>query len=111
MLTAGETAGLAEWITDDICLVFFLSEHDETMTKWRWFSVKQVGNRPSARTGMSVSTAPNNKNFVFGGVQDVKDEEEELESQFYNDLYFVALENEKAHWTKGEIYIFRLEER
>ena len=36
-------------------------------------------------------------------MQDVKDDEEELEGNFFNDLYTVAIENEKATWSKGEI--------
>ena len=71
------------------------------MSKWRWQAVKQVGNRPSVRTGMSVAVAPNNKVFLFGGVQDVKEDEEELVGTFYNDLFTVNVENEKATWTLG----------
>ena len=51
---------------------------------------------------MSVAVAPNNKVFLFGGVQDVKEDEEELVGTFYNDLYTVTVENEKATWTLGE---------
>ena len=36
-------------------------------------------------------------------MQDVKDDEEELEGNFFNDLYTVVIENEKATWSEGEI--------
>jgi hypothetical protein len=52
---------------------------------------------------MSVTVAPNtNKVYLFGGVQDVKDEDEELEGNFFNDLYTVSVENEKATWTESK---------
>ena len=44
--------------------------------------------------------------YLFGGVQDVKDDDEELEGNFFNDLYTVAIENEKATWSEGEIRTF-----
>ena len=40
--------------------------------------------------------------YLFGGVQDVKDDDEELEGNFFNDLYTVSIENEKATWSEGE---------
>ena len=43
--------------------------------------------------------------YLFGGVQDVKDDDEELEGNFFNDLYTVTIENEKATWSEGEIRI------
>ena len=43
--------------------------------------------------------------YLFGGVQDVKDDDEELEGNFFNDLYTVAIENEKATWSEGETRI------
>ncbi len=65
--------------------------------------MKQTGARPTPRTGMSVAVAPNGgKAFVFGGVQDVREEEEELEGKFYNELYTVGVEGERATWTRGK---------
>ena len=43
------------------------------------------------------------KVYLFGGVQDVKDDDEELEGNFFNDLYTVSIENEKATWSEGEM--------
>ena len=71
------------------------------MTKWRWQSVKQVGVRPSLRSGMSVAVAPNARVFLFGGVQDVKDEDEDIEGTFFNELYSLHVENERATWKLG----------
>eukprot|EP00095_Tigriopus_kingsejongensis_P008096 maker-scaffold590_size129399-snap-gene-0.28 protein:Tk08096 transcript:maker-scaffold590_size129399-snap-gene-0.28-mRNA-1 annotation:"kelch domain-containing protein 4" len=86
--------------------MFVLSpdKHDPTLSKWRWNTVKQVGYRPSTRTGMSVAMTPNGgKVFLFGGVQDVKDDDEDLEGNFFKDLYSVHVENEKANWSKVEL--------
>ena len=44
------------------------------------------------------------KIYLFGGVQDVKDDDEELEGNFFNDLYTVSIENEKATWSEGEMW-------
>ena len=49
--------------------------------------------------------------YLFGGVQDVKDDDEELEGNFFNDLYTVTIENEKATWSEGEIWIFLLSDK
>ncbi|XP_059089404.1 kelch domain-containing protein 4-like [Tigriopus californicus] len=91
-------------ITYSDMFVLTPDKHDTTMTKWKWNTVKQVGYRPSTRTGMSVAVAPNSvKIFLFGGVQDVKDEDEDLEGNFFNDLYSVQVENERATWHKVEL--------
>ncbi len=69
----------------------------------RWHPVKQVGMRPSPRSGMSATVASgSNKVFLFGGVQDVKEDEEDLEGKFFNELYTVHVENEKASWLRGD---------
>ncbi len=71
--------------------------------------MKQVGARPSERTGMcaAIAGADTNRAYAFGGVQDVKDDDEELEGNFYNDLYSVAIEpgETKATWTEGEMEV------
>ena len=51
---------------------------------------------------MSVAVAPNAKIFMFGGVQDVKDEDEDLEGTFFNELYTLHVENERATWNLGK---------
>ncbi len=79
-------------------------KNDPTLTKWRWQQVKQTGARPTPRTGMSVAVSSNgSRAYVFGGVQDVKDEEEELEGSFFNEVYSLQVEGERATWSQGEL--------
>jgi len=90
--------------------MFFLSpmKHDETFTKWRWQNVKQVGMRASLRTGLS-SALVKDRIFMFGGVCD-KDGDEEIDSDsegegdeesamFYNELYSIHFDGERATWS------------
>jgi len=89
-------------------------KHDTTMSKWRWFSVKQTGNKPVPRSGMSCTAVPNtNRAFLFGGVQDdnvtnmaalnAGSDDDEEPGVFFNDLYSLQVENEKATWNKVEL--------
>ncbi|KAF8771893.1 Kelch domain-containing protein 4 [Argiope bruennichi] len=64
--------------------------------KWKWLQVKPSGIPPSARTGLSIAVAPNNRAYVFGGVHDDEVDEENLLSMFHNDLY--ALELDTGRW-------------
>lgn len=68
------------------------------VTKYKWISVKQTGIRMSPRCGASATLIQSaNQAFVFGGVyDDADDEEEDLHGTFYNDLF--ALDLEKLHW-------------
>ena len=87
---------------------FTFLEHDETMSKWRWMSVKQIGFKPCPRSGISCTVIPNtNKILFFGGVQDIQDDTEDSDDEdddehgnFFNDLYSVHVENERATWSK-----------
>jgi len=99
-------------------------KHDSTMTKWRWFSVKQTGHKPAqARSGMSCAPVANsNRAFVFGGVQDVAkdggggagggdDSDGYEDAEFFNDIYTIQVDsNEKAAWQKVELSGKRTEE-
>ncbi|XP_011636186.2 LOW QUALITY PROTEIN: kelch domain-containing protein 4 [Pogonomyrmex barbatus] len=84
-------------IHDDM---FLLTQDKNDSTKYKWVCVKQTGNRMSPRCGASaVLIQPTaNQAFVFGGVYDTNndDEEEDLHGTFYNDLF--ALDLEKFHW-------------
>ncbi|GBN89504.1 hypothetical protein AVEN_198665-2-1, partial [Araneus ventricosus] len=64
--------------------------------KWKWVQVKPSGIPPSARSGLSIAVAPNNRAYVFGGVHDEDPDEENLASVFHNDLY--ALELDTGRW-------------
>ena len=80
-------------------------KHDEKGLKWRWQTVKQVGSRPSLRSGLCNAVARDGKIFLFGGVKD-EDEgqesgdesDEEGEGTFHNDLHSVTVEGERATW-------------
>jgi len=86
---------------------------DETLSKWRWHNVKKVGMTPCPRSGISSVGVPGtNKVLFFGGVQDVEendalddddDDEDEIPGNFFNDLYSVMIENERATWNKLEL--------
>ena len=86
-------------------------KHDETLTKWRWFNVKQTGNRPNPRSGIASTPVPNsNKAFFFGGVNDENnsndsddDDDDMRQGNFYSDLYVCNIDNEKATWQKIEL--------
>jgi len=86
--------------------MFLLSpdKHDETFSKWRWQTVKQVGMRPSMRTGLA-SALGKDRVFMFGGVQDQEgegedddDSDDEGSGNFFNELYSVQVEGERATW-------------
>ncbi|KAI8759587.1 kelch domain-containing protein 4 [Biomphalaria glabrata] len=68
----------------------------EASLKWKWQQIKQSGALPSARSGMSAALAPGNKAFLFGGVYDMEEDDEDIESTFFNDL--LMLDSEKGKW-------------
>jgi len=82
-------------IHDDM---FLLTQADKNaVTKYKWVSVKQTGIKMSPRCGASATLIQPNLAFVFGGVYDDNDDDEEdLCGTFYNDLF--ALDLEKLHW-------------
>lgn len=112
-------------------LLFFfffpvLLEHDTSGAKWKWQTVKLTGNRPSPRTGMTVTVNAigrilfsnilqsfkefvlpflnntcilGNRAFFFGGVHDEEEDEENLSGSFFNDLY--CLDLEKLSFNRG----------
>ncbi|XP_023326952.1 kelch domain-containing protein 4 [Eurytemora carolleeae] len=92
-----------EGMTHTDMFLLSVDKHDETFSKWRWQVVKQVGNRPSMRTGLASALAKD-RVFMFGGVQDKEDESEDEESDeedsgnFFNELYTVQVEGERATW-------------
>jgi len=80
-------------------------KHDEKGLKWRWQAVKQVGARPSLRTGLCNAVGRDGRVWLFGGVQDEEEgqdsgdeSEDEDEGVFHNDLYTVQVEGERATW-------------
>jgi len=87
--------------------MFLLSQekHDETGTKWRWQAVKQVGQRPTPRSGLCSAVGKDDRVYMFGGVNDEEKEDEddddsddEGQGNFFNELYSVVVEGERATW-------------
>lgn len=89
--------------------MFLLSQdkHDESGAKWRWQAVKQVGQRPSPRTGLCNAVGRDNRAFMFGGVMDEEkegdddgedDDSDDEDGNFFNELYSVTVEGERATW-------------
>ena len=87
--------------------MFLLSpdKHDTSGTKWRWQLVKQVGQRPSKRTGMANTVGRDGRIFLFGGVMDMEaageesdDDSDEEDGNFFNELYSLEVEGERATW-------------
>jgi len=85
-------------------------KNDETLSKWRWLTVKQVGAKPCPRSGISAVAVPGtNRVGFFGGVQDndeesdSDDEDDMISGNFFNDILAVNVENERATWTKIEL--------
>jgi hypothetical protein len=92
------------------------SENDESLSKWRWLTVKQIGAKPCARSGISAVGIPGtNRMLFFGGVQDLDnvensdedkdddddDDDDNTSGNFFNDIYSINIENERATWTTG----------
>lgn len=80
-----------------------LTENDQSGLKWKWVSVKQSGIKVSPRCSASAVSVQPNLAYLFGGVFDEEDDEEELRGTFYNDL--VALDLEKLQWNTGKYSI------
>ncbi|XP_077982693.1 kelch domain-containing protein 4-like [Glandiceps talaboti] len=66
--------------------------------KWKWSRMSQSGMKPLPRSGaaMALTTTPGSRAIMFGGVFDVEDDDEDMESEFYNDIY--TLDLEKGRW-------------
>lgn len=64
--------------------------------------MKPGGAKPLPRSGMSVAVAANGKCYNFGGVLDTKEDEEEIEGQFGNDLHVLDLSS--LVWRRVELH-------
>ncbi|XP_006817339.1 kelch domain-containing protein 4-like [Saccoglossus kowalevskii] len=66
--------------------------------KWKWNKMSQSGIKPSPRSGATMVVTTGNKVMMFGGVfdQDDDDDDENIESEFYNEMY--SLDLEKGKW-------------
>lgn len=77
----------------------YIIENDDTNLKWKWICIKPSGIRMSPRCSVSATLVQLNLAYLFGGVCDEEDNEEEVNGIFYNDL--IALDLEKFQWHIG----------
>ncbi|XP_036896115.1 kelch domain-containing protein 4 [Sturnira hondurensis] len=80
--------------------MFLLKSEEGREGKWVWTRINPSGARPTPRSGFSVAMAPNHQTLLFGGVCD-EEEEESLEGDFLNDLYFY--DATKNRWFEGQM--------
>ncbi|XP_078214048.1 kelch domain-containing protein 4 isoform X2 [Callithrix jacchus] len=80
--------------------MFLLKPEDGREDKWVWTRINPSGVKPTPRSGFSVAMAPNHQTLFFGGVCD-KEEEENLEGEFFNDLYFY--DATRNRWFAGQL--------
>uniref|UniRef100_A0A2K5S2V8 Kelch domain containing 4 n=1 Tax=Cebus imitator TaxID=2715852 RepID=A0A2K5S2V8_CEBIM len=80
--------------------MFLLKPEDGRKDKWVWTRINPSGVKPTPRSGFSVATAPNHQPLFFGGVCD-EEEEENLEGEFFNDLYFY--DATRNRWFAGQL--------
>ncbi|XP_066493382.1 kelch domain-containing protein 4 [Tiliqua scincoides] len=80
----------------------------EGTDRWTWARLNPSGVKPTPRSGFSVALGPNSRSLLFGGVQD-EEEEERLEGDFLNDLYFYDLA--KNRWFPGQLKESRSEKK
>ncbi|XP_058848544.1 kelch domain-containing protein 4-like [Acipenser ruthenus] len=76
------------------------NEGKEGKDKWAWSRMNSAGVRPTPRSGFSLAVGPNNRTVLFGGVYDEEDDES-LEGDFYNDMYFYDMG--KNRWFTGQL--------
>ncbi|KAK1162116.1 kelch domain-containing protein 4-like [Acipenser oxyrinchus oxyrinchus] len=76
------------------------NEGKEGQDKWAWSRMNSAGVRPTPRSGFSLAVGPNNRTVLFGGVYDEEDDES-LEGDFYNDMYFYDMV--KNRWFTGQL--------
>ncbi|XP_046734105.1 kelch domain-containing protein 4-like [Diprion similis] len=78
--------------------MFLLSpeKNDQTGLKWKWTLLKQSGITISPRCSAAAILAQSNLAYMFGGVFDEEENEEDLKGTFFNDL--IALDLEKYQW-------------
>ncbi len=70
--------------------------------KWTWTRVNPSGVKPPPRSGFSLAVGPGGRALLFGGVCDEEDEES-LEGDFFNDLYFYDIN--KNRWFPAQLKV------
>uniref|UniRef100_A0A8C8ZEM7 Kelch domain containing 4 n=2 Tax=Prolemur simus TaxID=1328070 RepID=A0A8C8ZEM7_PROSS len=82
------------------CDMFLLKSEEGREGSWAWSRINPSGVKPTPRSGFSVAVAPNHQTLLFGGVCD-EEEEERLEGDFFNDLYF--FDATRNRWFAGQL--------
>ncbi|CAI9580813.1 unnamed protein product [Staurois parvus] len=72
----------------------------EGADKWTWTRLNPSGVKPNPRTGFAMAVGVNNRSVLFGGVFD-EEEEESIEGDFFNDIYFY--DQAKNRWFAGQL--------
>ncbi|XP_011499682.1 PREDICTED: kelch domain-containing protein 4 [Ceratosolen solmsi marchali] len=72
-------------------------KNDETGLKWKWSTVKPSGITVSPRCSASAVIVQPNIAYIFGGVFDEEDNEEELNGRLFNDLFSLNLSKPQWH--------------
>ncbi|KAA0724566.1 Kelch domain-containing protein 4 [Triplophysa tibetana] len=75
-------------------------EGTEENEKWTWSRLNPSGVKPPPRSGFSLAVGPGGRALLFGGVCD-EEEEESLEGDFFNDLYFFDIN--KNRWFPAQL--------
>jgi len=84
----------------------YFTEDSVDFSNCRWTKVKQTGCLPTARCSLSGTLIPgHNKAYLFGGVYDEEQGEDDLTSTFYNDLFMLDMEQKTPTWRLGIIKI------
>ncbi|XP_063698375.1 kelch domain-containing protein 4 [Culicoides brevitarsis] len=83
--------GIDRGVTHGDMFTLVPEKGDTTGLKYKWNLVKPGGSKPLPRSGMSIAVAANGKCYNFGGVLDTKEDEEDIEGQFGNDLHCLDL--------------------
>lgn len=85
-------------------------ENDQTGLKWKWTLVKQSGVHVSPRCSASATLIQPGTAYMFGGVYDEEENDEELNGNFYNDLFCLNLS--KSQWHTGIFFkSFKIDKR
>lgn len=82
--------------------------------KWSWSRLNPSGVKPPPRSSFSLAVGPGGRALLFGGVCD-EEEEESLEGDFFNDLYFYDINKNRwfptqlkvGKWFRNVIIIFK----
>ncbi|TIB37986.1 hypothetical protein E3P86_01935 [Wallemia ichthyophaga] len=72
----------------DDCYALKITNDENNITSFKWDRRKKVGYVPSLRSGATMTYWPaKSMGVLFGGVSDIDDSEESLQSIFHNDLF------------------------